>query len=134
MENVKGQNLVKASGENAILNGPEGDIHDVVEEVCAACTALERLGHDVLVIREVSTAIAARVYSCSRQKGTMHTPHFRCFQLTTLHTAKSRFQPKIRKERLGRHQSRSQIRQINAPGLERTEILALLLSSLLPTL
>ena len=68
-------NLVKASGENAILNGPEGDIHDVVEEVCAACPALERLGHDVLVIREVSTAIAARVYSCSRQKRAMHAPH-----------------------------------------------------------
>ena len=66
---------MKAGGENAVLNRSEGDVHDGVEEVRAACPALERLGHDVLVIGQVGTAITACVYSCSRQKRAMHAPH-----------------------------------------------------------
>ena len=66
---------METSREDAILDGPERHVYDCVEEIGAACPALERLGDDVLMIGQVGAAVAARVYSRPRQEGAVHAAH-----------------------------------------------------------
>jgi len=60
--------LVEAGSENAVLDRAEGDIHDGVEKVSPTRAALEGLGHDVFMVGQVCSAVAASVYSVARQK------------------------------------------------------------------